>query len=458
MELARNSMRLVYFAAGAAGMICGSCLRDNRLVATLRRQGRDALLVPLYTPIRTDEVDVSEQRVLFGGINVYLQQVAGLFRYTPRFLDRLFDARGLFDRIGERASQTTPAQLGPLTISVLRGEHGNQRKEVEKVVEVVRELRPDIVNLPNLLLIGLARRLKEALRVPVICTLSGEDIFLDALREPYRSEAFSLIRERAADIDGFVSLTRYYAAHCVKHFGLDPARVDYVPIGIALEDFASLAAARAGAEKDEPCARAQAFAPQPDAEGDAVAARCFTVGFLARICPEKGLHNLIAAQKLLHDQGRPLRVIAGGWRGAGDRAYFERIMRQAPEAGLAAHFEYRGELARVDKLRLLSEIDLFSVPTDYAEAKGLSVLEAMAAGVPVVQPAHGSFPEFIETTGGGVLFPPGDTPALAATIADLIDNAARRVQLGRCGAAGVRAHHSDTTMADEAWRLYERFV
>lgn len=59
-------MKVVYLAAGAAGMICGSCLRDNRLAATLRAQGRDVSLWPLYTPIRTDEVDVSCRRVHWG--------------------------------------------------------------------------------------------------------------------------------------------------------------------------------------------------------------------------------------------------------------------------------------------------------------------------------------------------------------------------------------------------------
>src|SRR5580693_5772306 len=99
-------MRIAYITAGAAGMFCGSCMRDNTLVTALRGQGHDALLVPTYTPIRTDEADVSEQRVFFGGINVYLQQKFAFFRHTPWLLDRLLDAPRLLRWVSRFAMRT----------------------------------------------------------------------------------------------------------------------------------------------------------------------------------------------------------------------------------------------------------------------------------------------------------------------------------------------------------------
>src|SRR4051812_17359961 len=84
-------MKIAYITAGAAGMYCGSCMHDNTLVRALIRKGHDALLIPTYPPIRTDEPDVSQNRVFFGGINVYLQQKYWLFRHTPWLLDRLLD-------------------------------------------------------------------------------------------------------------------------------------------------------------------------------------------------------------------------------------------------------------------------------------------------------------------------------------------------------------------------------
>ena len=92
-------MKIASITAGAAGMYCGSCLRDNTLAAALIEAGHDALLIPTYTPIRTDDENVSQPRIFFGGLNVYLQQKTGLFRHTPRWFDRLLDF--LFRREGD---------------------------------------------------------------------------------------------------------------------------------------------------------------------------------------------------------------------------------------------------------------------------------------------------------------------------------------------------------------------
>src|SRR5947209_12798212 len=143
-------MKIAYITAGAAGMYCGSCMHDNTLVAALHALGHDATLLPTYTPIRTDEVDVSEHRVFFGGINVYLQQKSGLFRHTPWFLDRLLDWPRLLRWVSRFAVKTQPERLGDLTISMLRGEHGYQRKELAKLVRWLKhEVKPEVVNLTN---------------------------------------------------------------------------------------------------------------------------------------------------------------------------------------------------------------------------------------------------------------------------------------------------------------------
>src|SRR5262245_45424030 len=105
-------MRIAYITAGAAGMYCGSCLHDNTLVGELIAQGHDALLIPTYTPIRTDENDVSLKRVFFGGINVYLQQKNAVFRHTPWTFDRLLDARWLLRWVSRFAVKTEAHQLG----------------------------------------------------------------------------------------------------------------------------------------------------------------------------------------------------------------------------------------------------------------------------------------------------------------------------------------------------------
>jgi glycosyltransferase involved in cell wall biosynthesis len=412
-------------------MYCGSCLRDNRLAATLIEQGRDVVLMPLYTPLRTDERDVSRSSVLYGGLNVYLQQQSGLFRRLPGWIARVLDAPAVLKFLSRWSISVNAGSLGPLTVSVLKGEHGAQKRELDKLIDVLTAIKPDLVHLPTLPFIGVARKLKAALNVPIFCTLSGEDIFLDELPEPHRAEAFRLIAEQARHIDAFVSTTQYYARLCVEHFGLPAKRVHVVPMGIRVEDFLSA----------------------PDAPRDAR----FTIGYLARICPEKGLADLCEAFALLRRDGRNCFLKIAGFLAGSQQKFLGGLRDYLRQPATWGHFEIVGEVSRQQKIEFLQSLDAFSVPSIYREAKGLYVLEAMACGIPVVGPRHGSFPELIESTGGGLLYDPAlGTRGLADTLARLMDHPEERRSLGIAGREAVHRLHTDKIMAQETWRLYER--
>ncbi len=422
-------MKVVYLTAGAAGMYCGSCMRDNTLVAALRARGRDVMLVPLYTPIRTDEDDVSEPHMFYGGVNVYLQQKSALFRHTPRLVDRLLDSPALLRKVTAGAGQGSPTDLAAITISMLRGRHGAQRKELAKLVRWLADVHPDIVNLPNAMFVGTARVIRESLGVPIFCTLTGEDIFIDKLPEPHREDVLSLIREGIREVDGFVSVSRYYAAHSREQFAIPEERLHVVPLGIRVEG------------STEPA--------QPPDEP-------FTIGYLARICPDKGLHILCEAFKILRRAGRSCRLRIAGYCGGADRSYLQSIRGHLVDENLDNTVDYVGEVDRPGKLAFLRSLHVLSVPTVYREAKGLYVLEALANGVPVVQPEHGAFPEIIEATSGGLLFEPDNPQALADAIGRLMDEPHLRRQLGRQGQAAVVDSFTDEIMAERTWALYER--
>jgi len=428
-------MNILAITAGAAGMYCGSCFRDNALAAELVARGHDVVLLPLYTPTRTDEPNVSRKEIFFGGISVYLEQFVPLFRRVPPIFDALWDAPWLLKWASKKSIQTDPRVLGELTVSMLRGENGHQRKEVDKLIGWLRKQPlPDVINLPNSLLIGLAAPLKRALGRPVCCTLQGEDLFLNGLSEPYRGTALDLIRSHVEHVDAFLAVSDYYAGFMSETLGIPAARMQVVPLGINLEGYRS-----------EPAPR----------RGDT-----FTIGYFARVAPEKGLHRLCEAFRRLREKGviDGARLEAAGYLGAEHRAYLDSIQARMKEWGLAGEFHYRGELDRREKIEFLQGLDVLSVPATYDEPKGMFLLEAMAGGVPVVQPRRGAFTEIVEKTSGGILVDPDDMDSLADGILSLVRDPARAAELGRNGADGVRKYYSVSRMADRALEVYSGLV
>ena len=127
--------------------------------------------------------------------------------------------------------------------------------------------KPDIICLSNILLLGLARRIKEKLRVPVVCLLQDEDGFLDGLPSPYAEQAWQIIIERAGDVNAFIAVSQYYADVMRQRLNLDPDRVKVAYTGIALEEYDSCQA-----KSDVP-----------------------TIGFLSQMSADKGLDTLIDA-------------------------------------------------------------------------------------------------------------------------------------------------------------------
>jgi glycosyltransferase involved in cell wall biosynthesis len=428
-------VKILQITAGAAGMYCGSCTRDNALARALMARGHDVTLMPVYTPTRPDEPNVSRDRVLFGGISVYLQQYVPLFRATPRLLDRLWDSPAVIRAFAGRAIKTDARLLGELTISMLRGEQGVLHKEFEKLVEWARgEAPPDVIDLPNSLLIAMAAPLKRALSRPVCCTLQGEELFLEGLVPPYREQARELIRAQVPTIDRFVAVSDYAARFMSAYLAIPADRISVVPLGITLDGYTG-----PGSRVPDPGSR-----------------KVFTVGYFARIAPEKGLQVLADAYVRLRARTPdiPMRLAAAGHLPRANQSYLDGAKTILQDAGLAREFEYQGEVDRPGKIAFLRGLDVLSVPATYDEPKGMFLLEAMAGGVPVVQPRRGSFTEIAERTGGGLLVPPDDPEALAGALERVARTPALREELAQHAFDGVRRHY---TVAQSVERLIEAY-
>ncbi len=406
-------MRILQLTPGTGNYFCGSCLRDNALVRGLRSRGHDVLMVPLYLPHVTDEPSESADTPIFlGGISVFLQQKFPAFRRMPGWLDRMLSSPALLRLASGLAGMTSARDLGESAVSMLQGSESRQAGEVERLIAWLRtQPRPDVICLSNSLLGGLARRLKEEFRAPVVCTLQGEDSFLDGLPEPYRQKSWNLLAERCADMDRFVAVSHYHGELMIRRLGLEPERVTVVHPGIAVEEFTPAASP-----------------PDPP-----------VIGYLARMHPGKGLGTLADAFLRLEMPGVRLRI-AGAKTGR-DEAFVRSLRRRLPrEVGFLPNLDLAA------KREFLRGLTVLSVPATSGEALGLYVLEAWAAGVPVVQPRHGAFPELVEKTGGGILCDPDNPAALAAALRQILSDPAAARRMGEAGRRAVLADFSIEAM------------
>ena len=420
-------MRIAHITPGSGGSFyCENCLRDLALVKALRDQGHDAFTVPMYLPVTIDEPGFnSAGDVFFGGINAYLQQISPVFRHTPRWLDRLFDSPSLLRWVATRASMTRARGLCEMTLSMLRGVDGRQAKEVERLVDwLATGERPDVVCLSNLLLAGLGEPIRRRTGARVVALLQDEDTWIDAMPTPYRDQVWSLLAEKARGLDGLIAVSRFYADAMAERLGVERSRVAVVRVGLPLEGY-------------EP----------------AVPPTSPTLGYLARMSEGLGLGVLADAFLLLRQ--RPgleslCLKVAGGYT-ADDVAYLAALRRRLAAAGAPA--EFLPNLGRPERQAFLRGISVLSVPTAAGGAFGLFLIEAMACGVPVVQPRAGAFTELVELTNGGILYTPNDAPTLAAALETLLLDPALAAEHGRQGRRAVREHFTAARMAQEILRV-----
>ncbi|TAN36008.1 MAG: glycosyltransferase family 1 protein [Verrucomicrobia bacterium] len=425
-------MRIIQLTPGTGNFYCGSCLRDSALVRALRARGHDVLMVPLYLPLVTD-ADASDANapIFLSGISVFLEQKYPSLR-LPEWLQRILRSPRLLQLAARRASMTSARSLGEATVSMLQNDNGRQTGELARLVAWLRtQPPPDLICLSNSLLSGMARRLKEELRVPVVCTLQGEDSFLDGLPEPFRRKAWDLLRQRCADVDHFIAVSQYFGAVMHTRLDLDVARLTVVHPGIATEDFA-----------------VGVTPPTP------------TIGYLARMHPSKGLGILVDAFIHLKQWNKVagLRLRIAGAKTNADEHYVKTLQRKFAAEQLLNAVDFLPNLEHRAKADFLRRLTVFSVPATYGEAFGLYLLEALASGVPVVQPRHGAFPEVVQLTGGGVLYEPNDAAALATALQSLLLDPATARRLGENGRRVVQEQFSVAAMARKTEEVFARVI
>ncbi|MCP4697952.1 MAG: glycosyltransferase family 4 protein, partial [Gammaproteobacteria bacterium] len=304
-------MKIIQLTPGSGdNFYCENCLRDNLLVQALRRQRHEAIILPMYLLPKLEETGKGNTApVFFGGINVYLQQKFKVFRKSPGWLDRLLNSRWLLNGAARMAGMTDSEELAETTLSMLRGEEGRQAKELDKLIEwLVSEEQPDVVCLSNALLMGVARRIRQEVKAPVVCLLQDEDEFLEDLPEPLHGQCRQEMIERGKEIDRFVAVSRYYEQKMQAYLELDQQQVTCIYNGLLIDAY-------------QPSA-----APPPTP----------TIGFLARMYPKKGLEILAEAFVKLkrNEKLSAARLKLAGGKLSCDKSYVEGIRNKLAAAGV----------------------------------------------------------------------------------------------------------------------------
>jgi glycosyltransferase involved in cell wall biosynthesis len=428
-------VRVAQIVPGSGGgFYCQNCLRDTALVTELRAQGHDVMLVPMYLPLLSDDQDLgSGTPVFYGAVKTYLKQQLRFLRRAPKLLDRLLDSRPMLALAARMAGSTRASGLEEMTISMLQGEHGAQAEELDHLVTWLRDQeRPHAVHLSNGLLLGLAHKLKQALQVPILCSLQDEHHWIDAMGEPHATRIWNLMAETSQSVDGFIAVSRYYAELMTERLRLAPGKVHVVPIGIDPSGYQT-----SGISSEAPA-----------------------IGYLSRMCESLGLGTLVDAFILLRQDQRlgQLKLKVMGGRTGDDARFLARTRKRLQRAGLLGEVELSDGLERAQRIRMLGSISVLSVPVAAGEAFGTYLLEAMAAGVPVVQPEVGAFPELIEATGGGITYRPNSAEALAEALRSLLLDPERARQLGRSGQQAISRELNVSRMAERTIEVYQHLT
>jgi len=417
-------MRILHLTPGTGSFHCGSCLRDHALIKALRVRGHDAMMVPLYLPLVTDrEFGTQEEAVQIGGISLFLQQKFTWFHHMPRFIHNWLNRPDFLRKASRRMGMTSAKALGEMALGSLLGTEGRQWGEWKKLIAWIRsEGKIDVISFSNSLLSGLAPTIEKELGIPVVCSLQGEDSFLDTLPDPYREQCWDAMRRNARSIRRFVAPSHFYADLMRQRLDATADQIQVVHNGIDATSFTTAA-------------------PDPNWP---------TIGYFARMIHGKGLTTLVDAYIALVKRGSipRLKLLIGGAKTAADEKYVAGLQAKLKAAGCDGRVEWRPNLDFKEKVHFFRDLTVFSVPATYGEAFGLYVIESIASGVPVAQPNHGAFPELIEKTGGGILCEPDNVESLATALESLLLDSDRCDQLAKTGMTNIRAHFTATQMAE----------
>ena len=428
-------MKIAFITPGhGLQFYCQNCFRDSGLIQSLATLGHEVIKVPMYISSGVETgADVASTPVFYGAVNIYLKEKLPFYRSAPLWMERLFDSPAMLRLAAKKSGSTRPTGLEEMTLSMLRGEKGRQASDLDRLIRHLKEnIAPDVVHLSNALLLGLAHRIKKDVGAGVVCSLQDENEWVDLMGVDYQKVVWDLMAEKAVDVDSFVSASQYYAGIAQGKLRLIENRIKVIPGGVDLE----------GYEKSD-----LPFDPP-------------VIGFLCRMSEYFGLDVLVEAfLKLKRDNRfRDLKLhLTGGYSGD-DKKFLDGLMRKITGNGFINDVSVFEDFQKSSRIAFLKSLTLLSVPVPAGEAFGAYQVESLAAGVPVVQPNVGCYPEFIAKTQGGLIYEPNTGEKLASAMASLLSDPAYLRRLGEQGRRVVLEDYSMGRMTQNMVGIYDDVV
>lgn len=429
-------MKIVYIITGSGGSFyCANCYRDMLFLRAIRKvPGIKASAIPLYLP--PDKINSEsgfDKEVFFGAISMFLREKVKFMKNMPAFMDKFFDSKPLLKIAARQAGTTRSRGYEGLTLNMIEGGNAFRNDEVDRLVKhLSKDGKPDIIHLSNALIIGIAKHIKKRIDVKIVCSLLNEDDWIDEMDEPYRSQAWRMIAKEALNVDSFITPSRYFKQLITERTGLDGSNINIVPLGFDPEFQIPL--------KDQ--------------------SRAPAIGFFSRVNYHNGFDKLVDSFIDLKTRdvlpGLTLNI-CGGFTGD-DKQFISSQFKKIREHGFRKSVKIFNEFYGEKKMEFFNSVDVISVPVRKYDGYGLYILEANSAGIPVVQPATGAFPEIIEMTGGGIIYSPDTVEELSSSLLRLMTDMKKVKDLGESGYKRVRSELSMEKMSSGLAIVYNNLI
>lgn len=387
----------------------------------------------MYLPLFADEHDLGDIPVFYGAISIYLKQLYPIFRKAPAWFDKLLNSKPMLKMASSMAGSTNAKGLEEMTVSMLLGEDGKQKEELERMVDWIGEhLKPDIIHISNALLLGLAQRIRDKIGVPVICSLQDEDVWVDAMKPDAQSEVWKLMKEKSQHVDAFIAVSKYFGEVMKDRMGIPEDKIFPVFLGVDPAEYEFIPSTKKGR----------------------------SVGYISRLCQANGFDIVVDAFILLRQNPgfSDVKLIVTGGSTQSDTKYIKMLKKRIDRAGLHNDVDFHDGFDGEGRNEFFRKVAVGTVPVRNGEAFGMYLPELMASGIPIIQPALGAFPELVNLSSGGVIYEPNTPAELAQTWAKVLADKSYLGSLSHQARRGVEQYFNIHDHAREMIDVYKRMI